>query len=170
MGRRKEVWLPKVCELKFSSPPQLDCTQILLALEFYVPLLQPPLINNDRSLISTMKRPCFTKLAVSPLILVRFSKFEVWHAQHFDPDLPDISDVTRDVTGARWRHARASDPRHSLMMMSCPFTWRHLYHGNQRHGLPSTVNLMPVEHDGEGGPWKHSTGSKIVNNGPIWTI
>ena len=44
-------------------------------------------------------------MAVSPLIMVRFSKFEIWHAELFDPDMPDVSDVTRDVT--RRRHARA---------------------------------------------------------------
>ena len=37
-------------------------------------------------------------MAVSPLIMVRFSKFNIWHAQLFDPDLLDVSDVTRDVT------------------------------------------------------------------------
>ncbi len=58
-------------------------------------LTPTPPINNDRSLISTMKRPCFTKIAVSPLILVRFSKFKVWHTQHSDPDLLDARDVTR---------------------------------------------------------------------------
>ncbi len=40
-------------------------------------------------------------MAVSPLILVRFPKFKVWHAQHVDPDLPDVSDVMRDVMRAR---------------------------------------------------------------------
>ena len=48
----------------------------------------------------------FTKMAVSRLIMVRFEKFKIWHAQHFNPDLPDVIDVTRDVTRARWRHAR----------------------------------------------------------------
>ncbi len=43
----------------------------------------------------------FTKMAVSPSILVRFSKFEIWHAQHFDPNLLDVTDVTRDVMRAR---------------------------------------------------------------------
>ena len=48
----------------------------------------------------------FTKLAVSRLIMVRFSKFEIWYAQHFDPVQPDVSDVLRDAMRARWRHAR----------------------------------------------------------------
>ena len=33
--------------------------------------------------------------------MVRFSKFEIWHAQLFDPNLFDVSDVTRNVTCAR---------------------------------------------------------------------
>ena len=43
----------------------------------------------------------FTKLAVSPLIMVRFEKFEILHTHDSDPDPLDVSDVTRDVTGAR---------------------------------------------------------------------
>ena len=43
----------------------------------------------------------FTKLAVSRLIMVRFEKFKIWHAQRSDADLTDVSDVTRDVTRAR---------------------------------------------------------------------
>ncbi len=29
-------------------------------------------------------------MAVSPLIMVRFSKFEIWHTQDFDADLPNV--------------------------------------------------------------------------------
>ena len=64
-------------------------------------IMSPLSFAIDRSLISTMKTPCFTKMAVSPLILVRFSKFEIWHAQHFGPDLEDVRDVMRDVMRAR---------------------------------------------------------------------
>ncbi len=51
----------------------------------------------------TLERHGFTKMAISPLILVRFSKFEVWHAQHVDPNLRDVA---CDVKRTRWRHAR----------------------------------------------------------------
>ena len=49
-------------------------------------------------------------MAVSPLIIVRFKKFKIWHAQYFDALLADVKmtsrvtsrgrgrDVTKDVT------------------------------------------------------------------------
>ena len=40
----------------------------------------------------------FTKLAVSRLIMVRFEKLKIWHAQDFDPDLANITEALRDVT------------------------------------------------------------------------
>ncbi len=43
----------------------------------------------------------FTKLAVSPLIMVRFEKFKIWHAQHFDANLLRVRDATCDVPRAR---------------------------------------------------------------------
>ena len=49
----------------------------------------------------------FTKLAVSRLIMVRFEKFEIWHAQRFDADLGSVTITTRATRPARWRHARA---------------------------------------------------------------
>ncbi len=49
----------------------------------------------------------FTKLAVSRLILVRFSKFKICHAQHFGADLSDVIMTSRATRRARWRHARA---------------------------------------------------------------
>ncbi len=71
----------------------------------------------------------FTKMSVSPLIMVRFSKFEVWHAQHFDPDLQDVSDVTRDVTRARNDY----DVFYTFYSWTaCPI---------MRHGMPSNVRL-----------------------------
>ncbi len=51
----------------------------------------------------------FTKLAVSPLIMVRFEKFEIWHAQHFDADLWDVTMTTSATRRAKWRHARAQN-------------------------------------------------------------
>ena len=44
--------------------------------------------------------------------MVRFEKFEIWHTRDSEPDLICINDVTRDVSRARWRHARE---------------WRHLW-------------------------------------------
>ncbi len=61
----------------------------------------------------------FTKMAVSPLIMVRFWKFKFCHTQDFDPDLSDISYATRNVTRARWRHARDD------VLMTFPGRWRH---------------------------------------------
>ena len=49
----------------------------------------------------------FTKLAISRLIMVRFEKFEIWHAQCFDADLWDVTMTTRATRRTRWRHARA---------------------------------------------------------------
>ncbi len=48
----------------------------------------------------------FTKMAVSPLIMVRFSKFKIWHAQHFDADLLRVRNIMSDVMCARSRHVR----------------------------------------------------------------
>ena len=47
----------------------------------------------------------FTKMIISPLIMVRFKKFKNWQ-QDSDPDLLNVSDITRNVTRPRWRHAR----------------------------------------------------------------
>ena len=44
--------------------------------------MPPPTFRYKKS-----ERHGFTKLAVSPLIMVRFSKFEIWLAQLFHPDL-----------------------------------------------------------------------------------
>ncbi len=44
-------------------------------------------------------------MAVSPLIMVRFSKFKIWHAQHFDPDLLDIINLVI----VKWRMALGLD-------------------------------------------------------------
>ena len=38
---------------------------------------------------------------VSQLIMVRFSKFKIWHAQGSGANLTDINDVTRNATRAR---------------------------------------------------------------------
>ncbi len=43
----------------------------------------------------------FIWLAVSPLIMVRFEKFKIWHAQHFDANLLRVRDATCDVPRAR---------------------------------------------------------------------
>ncbi len=53
----------------------------------------------------------FTKLAISRLIMVRFEKFKIWHAQDSGADLSDVvmtsRDATRDMTWRarlKWRH------------------------------------------------------------------
>ncbi len=54
----------------------------------------------------------FTKLAVSPLIMVRFEKFKIWHAQGSDVDLSDVtitSRATREMTSRAWRHSPKLD-------------------------------------------------------------
>ena len=43
------------------------------------------------------KKHGFTKMAVSPLIMVRFSKFKIWHPQGFGADLSDVT-VTSHAT------------------------------------------------------------------------
>ncbi len=71
----------------------------------------------------------FTKMAISPLIMVRFSKFKICHAQDFGADLSDVTITSRAMRRARWRHARAREWRH---------IWRHpsnyLSPGNQNDG------------------------------------
>ncbi len=56
--------------------------------------------------------PQITKMAISLLIIVRFSKFEICHARGFGADQTNVtmtSHVTSHVTSrARWRHARDS--------------------------------------------------------------
>ena len=54
---------------------------------------------------------CFTKVAVSPLIMVRFWKFEIWHTRESGPDLAIVRNPSRARPRARWRHVRASSPR-----------------------------------------------------------
>ncbi len=39
-------------------------------------------------------------MAISPLIMVRFSKFKIWHAQHLNADLLRVRDVMCDVIKA----------------------------------------------------------------------
>ncbi len=48
----------------------------------------------------------FTKMAVSSLILVRFSKFEIWHAQGSDADQSVFTIMSRATWRARWRRTR----------------------------------------------------------------
>ena len=69
----------------------------------------------------------FTKMAVSPLILVRFEKFKILHAQHSGADLPKVSMTSRATRRARWRHARVIDlvtdlETHDVITMQ---QWRH---------------------------------------------
>ena len=45
-------------------------------------------------------------MAVSPLIMVRFEKFEIVCTQGFDPDLADVKVMSRMTSFLRWRHAR----------------------------------------------------------------
>ncbi len=46
--------------------------------------------------------PSFTKLAVSQLIMVRFEKFNIWHAQGSGADLSDVApNATREMTSRR---------------------------------------------------------------------
>ncbi len=48
----------------------------------------------------------FTKMAVSPLIMVRFSKFKIWLTPNFDADLPDVT-VTSCMTS--YTHSLGND-------------------------------------------------------------
>ena len=48
----------------------------------------------------------FTFLAISPLILVRFSKFKIWHTRESKPLVADLSMVARATIRAKSRHAR----------------------------------------------------------------
>ncbi len=83
-------------------------------------------------------------MAVSRLILVRFWKFKIWHTLQSEADLANI-----EIRGTREIVTRARDviDPDLYMYWICPFTRRHLYHGNQRHGMPSTVreNLILAE-------------------------
>ncbi len=57
-------------------------------------MLQFSITNKDRV-------HSFTKMAVSPLILVRLSKFEILHTQESEPLLADLSMVARAAMRAR---------------------------------------------------------------------
>ncbi len=66
----------------------------------------------------------FTKMAVSPLIMVRFAKFKICHAQDFDADLSDVTLTLHATRHARWRHtcARMSQVR-PLLQQSLSIMW-----------------------------------------------
>ena len=76
-----------------------------------------------------MKIPCFTKLAVSPLILVRFEKFEIWHAQGSDADLSDVTVMSRATWCARWRRARDVIDLVTESKLATDDVWRWDHHG-----------------------------------------
>ncbi len=74
----------------------------------------------------------FTKVAISSLLIVRFEKFKIWHAQCSDADLSDDTMTSRATRRARWRHARAwrhygNTPYQSDLWSHCPITRRHLH-------------------------------------------
>ena len=50
----------------------------------------------------------FTKMAVSRLIMVRFSKFEIWHTQEPDLHHSKATIPSRTTMRARSRHVRAA--------------------------------------------------------------
>ncbi len=52
-------------------------------------------------LYETLKIHVFTKMAVSPLILVRFEKFEIVCTQDFGPDVADVRMTLRATRRAR---------------------------------------------------------------------
>ncbi len=64
------------------------------------------LFTSSNVLYETLEMHCFTKLAVSWLIMVRFEKFKIWHAQGSDADLSDVTVTSRVRRRARGRHAR----------------------------------------------------------------
>ncbi len=93
------------------------------------------LFISSNVLYETLEIHGFAKMAVSPLITVRLSKFKIWHAQGSGADLTNVSDVTRDVT-------RARDAVNSELDSVQFFLKRHLrsdvFIGNQRPGMPSS--------------------------------
>ncbi len=93
----------------------------------------------------------FTKMAISPLIIVRFSKFKIWRAQRFGADQTDVTMTSRVTSRARWRHARVTQ----FLDLSCyatltvanvilipwlPIWWRS---NNLYFGCAKTQNLVP---------------------------
>ena len=49
------------------------------------------IVPGDNTLKLVQVQHAFTKLAVSQLIMVRFEKFKIWHAQGSDADLSDVT-------------------------------------------------------------------------------
>ncbi len=93
----------------------------------------------------TVERSHFTKLAISRLIMVRFSKFKIWHAQSSDANLPDVTMTSR---ATRWRHARAlhHQQRNDLLLLRCmtsaTISWQSRPLGNVIHHLMNfNINL-----------------------------
>ena len=62
----------------YVSYPQLTATNI-------------GLFTSSNVLYETLKIHCFLILAVFRLIMVRFEKFEIWHAEGSDADLCDVT-------------------------------------------------------------------------------
>ncbi len=75
----------------------------------------------------------FTKMAVSPLIMIRFEKFEIVYIQDFDPNLADVITTSREMTS----RARVSDNNSYLAPSCCSDTQSH---GRSNHD----VTVAPI--------------------------
>ena len=63
----------------------------------------------SQKILNALKKHGFTKMAVSPLILVRFEKFKIWHAQLFNANLLDVTAVARATTSRARRDCYNGD-------------------------------------------------------------
>ena len=85
----------------------------------------------------------FTKMAVTPLVIVRFWKFKIWLAQDFGANLCDVTMTSRATRRARWRHARVSDVTLDTsawrrpLQLNCWRQWRDYYSVDAR---PPMIN------------------------------
>ena len=66
-----------------------------------------------------MNWPHFTKLAVSRLIMVRFSKFKIWHSQEHEPHHSEPRIPSRATVRAKSRHARDDVQSDIILHSNC---------------------------------------------------
>ena len=80
-------------------------------------------------------------MAISPLIMVRFEKFEIVCTQDFGPDLQDVTVTLRVTSYTWWRHAREGVMKLKIdQVFLSHYAWRHCYQVMVANVMPSTVN------------------------------
>ncbi len=136
-----------------------------------------PPTQSDHKIIAWSYRSVwhgFTKMTVSPLIMVRFEKFEIWHTQGFDADLYDVTIMSR-ATCATTSHAHedvtidaimATISFYCVFAMGCchgpislTFWWILLILGRQTGLAKKTIHTKNCHHS----PHIKGTGGFLLN-------